>query len=269
MKHAVWIMNYPAVRTMSEAVDFAVAAEEGGWDGVFVSDSITDGTTDPWVTLGAIAARTERVALGTWITGPATYKPWRLALATASLDQLSDGRLLLGVGLGVGRDYDRFGDEATPRERARRYDEALEVMTLLWSGEAVTFDGEFFRLDDVKLPIVPKQQPRVPIAVAGWWPNRKPFERAARWDGTMPYWPALLGGEVGPEGQTSTGTIEGELRDLMELYASIADDVGEVVIPRERRDDPDYDALAEEVGATWLLTSYRMDLDEVRTGPPR
>lgn len=269
MRHAVWVMNYPAVRTMSEAVDFAVAAEEGGWDGVFVSDSITDGTTDPWVTLGAIAARTERVALGTWITGPATYRPWRLALATASLDQLSDGRLLLGVGLGVGRDYDRFGDEATPRERARQYDEALEVMTLLWSGEPVSFDGEFYRLDDVTLPIVPKQHPRVPIAVAGWWPNRRPFERASRWDGTMPYWPALLDGAVGPEGQTSTGTIEGELRELMDFYVSIADDAGEVVIPRQERDDPDYDALAEEVGATWLLTSYRMDLDEVRAGPPR
>lgn len=268
MKHAVWVMNYPVVRTMAEVVDFAVAAEEAGWDGVFVSDSITDGCTDPWVTLGAIAARTEQVSLGTWITAPATYTPWRLALATASLDQLSAGRLLLGVGLGVGKDFGRFGDATTPRERARRYDEALEVMVLLWSGESVTFDGEFFQLDDVTLPVVPKQQPRVPIVIAGWWPNQRPFERAARWDGTMPNWPAMLEGEVGPEGQTSTGTVEGELRELMDFYRSVADDLGEVVIPRQKRDDPRFDALAEEVGATWLLTSYRMDLDEVRAGPP-
>jgi Luciferase-like monooxygenase len=269
MKHAVWVMNYPVVRSMSEVVDFAVAAEEAGWDGVFVSDSITDGTTDPWVTLGAIAARTQRVSLGTWITAPATYAPWRLALAAASLDQLSGGRLLLGVGLGVGKDFDQFGDDTTPRERARRYDESLHVMSLLWSGESVTFDGEFFHLDDVTLPIVPEQQPRVPIVIAGWWPNREPFERAARWDGTMPYWPALLEGEVGPEGQTSDGTVEGELRELIAFHRSVTGDPGEVILPREKRDDPHYDALAEDVGATWLLTSYRMDLDEVRAGPPR
>lgn len=269
MKHGVWVMNYPAVRTMTEIVEFAVAAEEAGWDGVFLSDSITDGTTDPWVTLGAIAARTERVTLGTWISAPATHAPWRLAHASASLDQLSGGRVMLGVGLGTGADFTRFGDHAAPRDRARRYDEALEVMTLLWSGEAVRFDGAFYQLDDVTLPVVPLQKPRIPIVVAGWWPNRRPLDRAARWDGLMPYWPALLEGEVGPEGQTSDGTIDGELRDLMTAYSSVAAEMGEVVLPRQDRDDPEYRSLAAEVGATWLLSSYAMDVDEVRLGPPR
>jgi alkanesulfonate monooxygenase SsuD/methylene tetrahydromethanopterin reductase-like flavin-dependent oxidoreductase (luciferase family) len=268
MKHGVWAMNYPAARTMSEVVEFAVAAEQAGWDGVFVSDSITDGTTDPWVTLGAIAARTERITLGTWISAPATYQPWRLALAAASLDQLSGGRLMLGVGLGVGADFDRFGDGSPPAVRARRYDEALEVIELLWSGEPVTFAGEFFRLDDVTLPIVPLQEPRIPTVVAGWWPNERPFRRAGRWDGTMPYWPALLGGELGPEGQQSDGTVDGELRDLMAFYRESAGDFGEVVLPRQERDDSEYRALANEVGATWLLTSYSMDLAELREGPP-
>jgi hypothetical protein len=268
MKHGVWVMNYPKARGLHEVVEFAVAAEDAGWDGVFVSDSISGGTTNPWATLGAIAARTERVTLGVWITAPATYFPWRLANAVASVDQLSDGRVMFGVGLGVGDDFDRFGDESSPRDRARKYDEALEVMAQLWSGDPVRFDGEFFRLDEVTLPVVPAQRPRVPIVVAGWWPNRRPFDRASRWDGVMPYWPALLEGGTGPEGQTSTGTIEGELREMMDYYTSVADDPGEVVLPREKRDDPDYDALAEEVGATWLLTAYRMDLDEVRQGPP-
>ena len=268
MKHGVWAMNYPVVRTMAEVVEFAVVAEAAGWDGVFVSDSITDGTTDPWVTLGAIAARTERVTLGTWISAPATYQPWRLALAAASLDQLSGGRLMLGVGLGVGADFGRFGDDSSPHDRARRYDEALEVMELLWSGESVSFEGEYFRLDDVTLPIVPRQVPRIPTVVGGWWPNERPFRRAGRWDGTMPYWPALLGGTVGPEGQTSSGTVDGELRDLMALYRDLTDELGEVVLPRQTRDDADYRSLAEELGATWLLTSSRMDLDELRQGPP-
>lgn len=269
MKHGVWVMNYPALRTMAETVDFAVAAEGAGWDGVFVSDSITDGTTDPWVTLGAIAAQTEHVTLGTWISAPATHVPWRLAHATASLDQLSGGRVMLGVGLGVGSDFTRFGDDSSPRERARRYDEALEVVALLWAGGPVTFAGEFFHLDDVTLPVLPHQQPRIPIVAAGWWPNRRPFDRAARWDGMMPYWPALLEGEVGPEGQTSNGTIDGELRDLMAVYRAVAGGGGEVVLPRQQRDDDDFRTLAEEVGATWLLTSYVMDADEVRLGPPR
>jgi hypothetical protein len=85
----------------------------------------------------------------------------------------------------------------------------------------------------------------------------------------MPYWPALLEGEVGPEGQTSNGTIDGELRDLMAFYREVADELGEVVLPRQERDDPEYRSLADEVGATWLLTAYRMDLDELREGPPR
>lgn len=269
MKHGVWVMNYPVVRNMREILEFAVAAEEAGWDGVFVSDSPTDGCTDPWVTLGAIAARTERVTLGTWITAPATQPPWRLAHAVASLDQLSGGRVMLGVGLGVGDDFDRFGDRSAQRARARKYDEALEVMTQLWSGEPVTFDGEFFQLDEVTLSVVPVQRPRVPIVVAGWWPNRRPFDRAARWDGTMPYWPALLGGGSGPEGQTSTGTIDGELRELMAYYHQVAEVPGEVVLPRQTRDAPEFDDLAEEVGASWLLTAYRMDIDELRAGPPR
>ena len=268
MKHGVYAMNFPVVRTMSEIVEFAVVAEEAGWDGVFVSDSITDGTADPWVTLGAIAARTERITLGTWISAPATYQPWRLALAASSLDQLSNGRVMLGVGLGLGSDFGQFGDEASPGDRARRYDEALEVIQLLWSGEPVTFLGEFFRLEGVTLPVVPRQEPRIPIVVAGWWPNERPLRRAGRWDGTMPYWPALLGGEVGPEGQASNGTIDGELRDLMAFYREVTDELGEVVLPRQERDDAEYRSLAHEVGATWLLTSYRMDLDELRKGPP-
>lgn len=268
MKHGVWAMNYPAVRTVSEVVEFAAVAEQAGWDGVFVSDSITDGTADPWVTLGAIAARTERITLGTWISAPATYQPWRLALAAASLDQLSDGRVMLGVGLGIDSDFGQFGDDAPPRERARRYDEALEVIKLLWTGEPVNFAGEFFRLDDVVLPVVPRQQPRIPTVIAGWWPNKQPFRRASRWDGTMPYWPALVGADDGPDDPASDGTTDGELRDLMAFCREVSDDLGEVVLPRPERDDDAYRSLAQEVGATWLLTTYRMDLDELRAGPP-
>ncbi len=269
MKHGVWVLRTPATPDMQEMLEFAVAAEESGWDGVFVSDSIAFQSTDPWVTLSAIAARTERVTLGTWITAPAQQPPWRLAQALASLDRLSGGRVLLGTGLGVGDDFSKFGDDLSPAARARKYDESLDLMARFWTGQPVTFDGEFYQVKDVTLPILPLQQPRIPVVVGGWWPNKKPFHRAAAWDGLMPYWPALLGGQVGPEGQTSTGTSEGELRDLMAYYRDVAQGAGEIVIPREQPDDPAFDALAEELGATWLLSAYGLDFDEVRQGPPR
>src|SRR6478672_3246117 len=74
-------------------------AEEAGWDGVFVWDGI-DGN-DPWVTLAAMATVTSRVRLGTIITPISRRRPWKLAQETATLDQLSGGRVVLSVGLGA------------------------------------------------------------------------------------------------------------------------------------------------------------------------
>lgn len=177
--------------------------------------------------------------------------------------------MLLGTGLGVGEDFSKFGVELSPAARARKYDEALDLMARLWMGEPISFEGEFYRVDDVTLPIVPVQEPRIPVVVGGWWPNKKPLHRAAAWDGLMPYWPALLGGQTGPEGQTSTGTRDGELREMLAYYRDVAKGGGEIIVPREQPDDPAFDALAEELGATWLLSAYGLDFDEVRQGPPR
>lgn len=107
-------------------MEYAVCAEESGWDGVF---------------------------------------PW--------------DRVLLGVGLGRRAEYDLFGAEWDPRTVSRRYDEALELITRFWSGERVTFHGEFYDADDVALLPKPEQRPRIPILVAGFWPNRRPVRRGA------------------------------------------------------------------------------------------
>jgi alkanesulfonate monooxygenase SsuD/methylene tetrahydromethanopterin reductase-like flavin-dependent oxidoreductase (luciferase family) len=257
-------------REIDEAVGLAVAAEEAGWDGVFVSDSIMFGFSDPWSVLGAIAARTERVLLGTWITPVPQLQPWRLAHAVAALDRLSNGRVIFGTGMGVEAEHELYGDGYERGKIGRKYDEALEIITRLWTGQEVSFEGEFFTLGGLTLPILPVQQPRVPIVTAAWWPNRKAFRRATRWDGIMPYWPALLGDDTGPEGQQPTGASpEEELEELLEHYHGLTDEPGEIIIPRQEREQPGLDEVAERLGVTWQLTYYDMDEAEIKQGPPR
>jgi alkanesulfonate monooxygenase SsuD/methylene tetrahydromethanopterin reductase-like flavin-dependent oxidoreductase (luciferase family) len=255
---------------LDAAVALAVAAEDAGWDGVFVSDSILFGFSDPWTVLGAIAARTARVRLGTWITPVPQLQPWRLAHTVAALDRLSDGRVIFGTGLGVDREHELYGDAYERGKMARKYDEALEVITRLWAGEELTFKGEFFTLDGVTLPILPVQQPRVPIVTAAWWPNRKAFRRATGWDGIMPYWPAMLGDDTGPEGQRPTGaSVEEELEELLTYYLGLTGARGEIIVPRQQREQPGLDEVAGRLGVTWQLASYDMDEAEIRQGPPR
>src|SRR5688572_5107368 len=81
------------------AVAWAQEAEDAGWDAFFGWDAVWG--TDPWVMLGAVAVRTERVRLGTIITPPSRRRPWKLAAEIATLDQLSNGRAILTVGLGA------------------------------------------------------------------------------------------------------------------------------------------------------------------------
>ncbi len=268
VRHGVWLRNGSELE-VKEVVEFAVEAERAGWDGVFVSDVLdatSDGYSDPWTVLAAVAVRTERIRIGTWITPVPSQLPWRLAHSVASLDQLSDGRVLLGVGLGAPYDYQAFGGAYEPSALGRKYDEALEIITGLWSGEPFSFSGEFFTVNETRLAVTPVQQPRVPILVAGWWPNKKPFRRAAQWDGIMPFWPALMNGGEGPQGEEATGSVEEELRDLVAYYYSLADEPGEVFLPD--RPDNDYRELCKELGATWLLATHVRDLDAIRQGPP-
>jgi hypothetical protein len=158
-----------------------------------------------------------------------------------------------------------FGGTYDPTRLGRRYDEALDLIVQLWSGERVNYDGEFFTVSEGRLPVVPVQQPRIPIVMGCWWPHKKPFRRAARWDGIMPVWPALWPQGEGPQGETPTGSVEEELHALMDYYIGFTDDPGEVILPD--RDDAAYRELCQEVGATWLLTDEALDLDAVRRGP--
>lgn len=171
----------------------AARAEAAGWDGFLVWDHmIYDPSFHPigdvWVGLAAVAMRTHRITIGTMVTPLARRRPWKVARETVSLDRLSGGRLVLGVGLGdpVQWDYGYFGEQTDTRVRAEQLDEALAVLTGLWTGEPFRHDGRHYRLAEVTFRPTPVQQPRIPIWVGGWWPNRPPLRRAARWDGMAP-----------------------------------------------------------------------------------
>jgi alkanesulfonate monooxygenase SsuD/methylene tetrahydromethanopterin reductase-like flavin-dependent oxidoreductase (luciferase family) len=149
---------------------------------------------DPWITLATMAMRTQRIRLGTMVTPLARRRPWKLAQELVTLDHLSNGRMILGVGLGdTGESIDsdlsftRFGELREPKQRARMLDEGIEIITRVWSGEPFSWDGEFYKIQDVQILPKPVQQPRIPIWVGGGYPNRGPVARALRWDGSCMY----------------------------------------------------------------------------------
>jgi probable F420-dependent oxidoreductase len=167
-------------------VDLACAAEESGWESLFVWDHLafTWGVPsgDPWVTLAAVAQATSRLRIGTAVTALARRRPQVVAHTVACLDLLSEGRAVLGAGLGgVAVEFSAFGDPDDARVRAQRLDEALDVVAALWSGERVEHRGRHYTIDGVTLQPLPVQRPRVPIWIGGGSTAAK--RRAARWDG--------------------------------------------------------------------------------------
>ena len=189
-------MNVPPFGDLAEARTLAALArdaERAGWDGFFVWDHVVFDPTrhpiaEPWVALTAVAMSTERLRLGPMITPLARRRPWQVARATATLDRLAGGRLILGVGLGdpVQWDFGFFGEETDARIRAELLDEGLDIVAGLWSGRPFRYEGKHHRLEEVRFLPTPAQSPRIPIWVAGWWPNKPPLRRAARWDGVLP-----------------------------------------------------------------------------------
>ena len=167
-------------------VQLAQAAEAAGWQGLFVWDHLAFAwgvpSGDPWVILAAAAQATQQLKLGTAITPLPRRRPHVLANTIATLDLLSEGRVILGVGLGgVPQEYTAFGEEENAQHRAQRLDEGLEVLDRLWSGEQVAHHGTHYTVSDVTLAPLPLQRPRVPIWVGG--ESRPALRRAARWDG--------------------------------------------------------------------------------------
>ncbi|HYH13133.1 MAG TPA: LLM class flavin-dependent oxidoreductase [Thermomicrobiales bacterium] len=195
MKFGLVLPNFGPLGDTRELAELAYLAERSGWDGVFLTDTIQmEGTeslpaSDPWIDLAAIAMRTERIRIGLIVSGVPRYRPWQLARQAVTLDHLSNGRLVLGVGSGDPHDrgFSAFSEEMDPRRRAEMLDESLDIIQGLWSGAPFRYRGDHFAIDEVTLLPAPLQSPRIPIWVGWTWPSPRPMRRAARWDGAVPF----------------------------------------------------------------------------------
>jgi hypothetical protein len=195
-------MTMPPIGPYSDPAylsDMAVEAEQAGWDGFFLWDHNIyfnpyepkvpmHPLVDPWIALAAIAVKTKRVRMGPLITSLARRRPWKVARETVSLDLLSSGRLIMGVGLGAPADLDfgTFGEETDDRIRARKMDEGLAILDGLWTGEPFSFQGEFYTVRNVTFLPKSLQSPRIPLWIGGTWDKGGPARRAAHWDGFFP-----------------------------------------------------------------------------------
>jgi alkanesulfonate monooxygenase SsuD/methylene tetrahydromethanopterin reductase-like flavin-dependent oxidoreductase (luciferase family) len=238
VRRGIFIAPFGELAEPRLVAELAEQTEARGWDGFFVWDHVAyrppvEALADPWVCLAAAAMVTSRVTLGPLVTPLPRRRPHQLARETVSLDRLSGGRLVLGVGIGSERtgefDPARFGEEGSARERARLLDDGLERVVAYW-------DGEF-----QPRPV----HGRVPVWVAVRWPHRRPLRRAARFDGVFPI------DLPGPDA-------------LTELLAELDPGPGyEVVVTNPPGVDPQPWFAA---GATWCLTGFGAEpsLDAVR-----
>lgn len=177
----------------------AVLAEQHGWDGVFVWEAGYG--VDAWSLLAAIAARTSRVRLGTLLTPLPWRRPWKVASQVATLDQLSGGRAILGVGIGaLGTGLPDTGEATDVRERAEQLDEGIDLIRTLWAG-GTSYQGRRYRYhcdrDDLNRAARPAAE-RIPIWVVGVWPRPKSLRRVLRCDGIIPQY-NLGGRDASPD----------------------------------------------------------------------
>jgi alkanesulfonate monooxygenase SsuD/methylene tetrahydromethanopterin reductase-like flavin-dependent oxidoreductase (luciferase family) len=284
MRFSINIPNFGDFADARAVATAAEAAEQAGWDALFVWDHVVHDKNkrqgqpfgDPWMLLTAAALATSRIKLGTLVTPIARRRPEQLARQVATLDSLSDGRVIFSAGLGgpLEDEFASFGDTTDPVVLAQRLDEGLDLLERYWSGSPVNHDGRHYQVRDVTLLPATVQRPRPPVWVAGYWPNRAPMRRAARWDGAVPLFTTARHGQPPPVDQ---------VRDLVSyIREQRGDDPFEIVLGGVSPGNP---AQARELieplieaGATWwderqLQTSDDLDrrapvLRRIEQGPP-
>lgn len=183
-------LGYQALQEPETIKPFCREAEALGFDGIWVND-IGRGV-DPFAILGLVAGLTERVTLGTAVLLLPLWHPVVIARGAATIDRISGGRFILGVGVGGDRpaDFDAYGISTT--ERGTRSEEALEIVDKLWLGKPASHEGKYFHLSNVELIAEPVQS-RLPVWVGGRMGGKGAYRDAAlkrtarRGDGWFPY----------------------------------------------------------------------------------
>ncbi|TCC20477.1 LLM class flavin-dependent oxidoreductase [Kribbella speibonae] len=191
MKFSVTVGAVGHGRDPRGLAELARVVEDCGWDGMFLEDYLvyqgdtTQPTYDPWICLAGMAMATERIRIGTTVTPLPRRRPWKVAAEAVALDQLSGGRMILGVG--IGDPGDPFLENYAPRVLAEMLDEGLAIIDGLWTGQPVTFSGKHYSLDNAQLTARPVQTPRIPIWVGGNFLVPAVRRRILRWDGSCAY----------------------------------------------------------------------------------
>ncbi len=258
------------------AAEFAHEAEAAGWDGFFVWEPVWG--NDAWVSLTAAAMRTERIRLGTMLTPLSRMRPWKLASETATLDGLSNGRVILSVGLGaIDTGFEEFGEVTDRKTRAELLDEGLDILTGLWRGQPFRYDGKHYKVEETAFVPAPPpmQQPRIPIWVVGAWPRMKSMRRALCYDGLIP---SVMDGDKVRMGPATPD----EIREMKAFIAANRTETTpfDIIVEGQTPGDDREEAAStirplSGAGVTWWLEAMwtATELDSVRSrikqGPPR
>lgn len=193
MKFGIYAPNFGDTFGSPKLItELAVEAEKAGWDGFFLWDHViypdegSPDLVDPIIALTSVAENTKKIKIGTIVTPLPRRRPWKLARETVTLDIISDGRFILGGGLGNRSELGLMNEETSPRKMAEMAEEQIEILCGLWSGEEFSYEGKYYKLDKAKFLPRPVQKPRIKIWGAGTWPKKGPFRRAVKLDGVVP-----------------------------------------------------------------------------------
>ena len=289
MRYGVYVPNFGPYGDARILADLAYEAEEAGWDGFFLWDQVSKSTltptvdpmVDPWIALAAIALRTRTIRLGTLVTPLPRRRPWMVARETVSLDHLSAGRLIMGVGSGSGYfDFEALGEPSDATTLAVLLDEGLEVLTGLWSGERYHYEGISYHIKEAQFLPRPVQSPRIPIGVADMWPAKAPLQRAVRWDGVIP---------IGRDLPLTAMLTSAQMHEIIRTVASLPGYTTPFEVVHSgitRGMDAAYDrevvAAYQQVGVTWWVEKILPELlgswtnwpleamrTRIRQGPPK
>jgi alkanesulfonate monooxygenase SsuD/methylene tetrahydromethanopterin reductase-like flavin-dependent oxidoreductase (luciferase family) len=265
MQHAIFFAPFGELADPQAAVDIAVAAEECGWDGVFLWDHIVRDTSvtthigDAFITLAAIASRTSRIAIGPMVTPLIRRRPQRVAREAIALDRLSDGRFILGLGLGVnsGGELERFGEEVDAIARGAMLDEGVGLLRALLAGDEVNHTGSHYTAHGVRFEPGPIQQP-LPMWFAARGAAMKPVRRAAQ------HGDGLFAIDVDQDGLAKMIEVVQRERGSVDGFEIVA------------RVEPGRDASEwGDLPVTWVLQAHaetdgaRAILNVIEAGPPR
>ena len=245
MLHAVNLPLFGELSDPGAIVEIGRAADEEGWDGLFVWDHVLSSVpgswdlADPWVALAAVAATTTRLRIGPMVTPLARRRVIKVARETVTLDRLSGGRLILGLGLGGdrGRELSAFGETVDAKARGDQLDEGTDVLTRLWAGEEVHHLG-WPVVDGVRITPGPLQQPRIPIWFGAKGTSDRTLRRAARFDGLYPV-------EV----------TDDQVRRMLEVISEIRGGLDGFSLALAATPGVDLDGL-EALGATWVMHAF-------------